>query len=252
MKPFEELATAAIDGVATPEERAALSTLIERDPAAKEKFHAMELAVRTLGRMPEVQPPSDLKAQIMAAVRAEGRPWPTTPAPVRHRASMGEVISRAMGLRLAATFAAGLAVGVIAFTLATGGRPLVQGPTSGTIAPPSKPTGIALAAGDAQAAVEMSAVADVVSIRITAQSAGPATVEVTWPNEVGFIGFESDIADSDRFHTRDGQATVLFAGPNFDGTLHLRSTEKPSELGIRLRRNRDVDEATLTAMRLTP
>ena len=34
MKPFEELATAAIDGVATPEERAALSSLIERDPAA--------------------------------------------------------------------------------------------------------------------------------------------------------------------------------------------------------------------------
>ncbi len=247
MKTFEELANATLDGTATPAEQAALTAMLERDTGARERFRTLELAVRAMSRVRDVEVPIDLKDQILDAVRAESPPW-SRPRPVQSpRRPLGEIITRALGLRLAAAFAAGIAAGVIAFTLATGGRPLVQGPATGTMAPQATPTGIALVAGEAQATVEMSTRDDLVTIRVAARSAGPAIVEVSWPSHVGFVGFESDVADSDRFRARAGLAVVEIAGPTFDGVLRLRGGAQASEIGIRLRANRDVDEATMTA-----
>jgi hypothetical protein len=245
--PFDELANAVIDGVASPEERAALQAWLDRDPAARQRFQTLELAVRALARVPKAEAPADLRREIMKAVRKEPALRPSRPplqvttTPWR---SWSDVMSRALGLRLAAAFAAGIAAGAIVFTLATGGRPMGGGPATGTMAPPEI-EGVLLTAGPARAVVDGTPVRDQLALRISVTSTSPASFEVTWAGDSSFDGFERIEGLVTSVNAAPGRVALELQGPSFQGVIRLRGTPAPTQLLIRLRSTNNMDERSL-------
>ena len=111
MRPeaFEDLAHAALEGDATPEQRRELEAHLASDPGARQRWLELETAFRALSRVRPVEPPLDLKPAIMRAIHAERRAAP----------AKGRGLGRLMGFRLASAFAAGAVAGAIVWSVAT-------------------------------------------------------------------------------------------------------------------------------------
>jgi len=169
---FDELAHAALDGTATPEQRTALETQLASDPRVRERWLDLQTAHGALEQVRAVEPPLDLKPAIMRAVYAEQRSAPFAGASGR--------LGRALGLRLASAFALGALAAVLIWPLVTGDRTGYGNlPASGAMVPrPGAPTidRLSLAAGSATMTIELVAIPQGVAARIDVHGGGNAEI----------------------------------------------------------------------------
>lgn len=174
---FDELAHAALDGTATPEQRATLDARVASDPEARERWLDFETAHTTLARVRNVEPPLDLKPAIMRAIHAERR----SSAP-GHFEGARERIGRAIGLRLASAFAIGAVAGILIWPLISANRSSFRNlPTSGTMMPePGTATidRLSLAAGTSTLTIELVAMPRGVAARMETNAGGNAEIVI--------------------------------------------------------------------------
>lgn len=136
---IEELINKEIDGVATPEETAALQAELASDDEAQGYYRDLQKLSGMLDAVPMVDPPPGLKPEIMRQVRAR--------AAHRHREGWLRGFLRGFSLRprpaYALSFASGLAMGVLVFALLSGGLTpphMDRSRATGTLAPLPAPT----------------------------------------------------------------------------------------------------------------
>jgi hypothetical protein len=175
---FDDLAHRVLENRATPMQRAELEARLDADPAARERFDTLAAAFRGLGSLERVAPPPDLADGILGALRAEP-PHRGAPAAVAGRSP--STSGRALGLRLAAAFAAGIAVTALTFSIGGGFRSLDGRPVEGAMVPPARVQAARLEAGEASAAIEARFGAGEVLMRIEARPDRDAALAIAHP-----------------------------------------------------------------------
>jgi hypothetical protein len=136
---IEELINKEIDGVSTPEESAALHQALASDDEARRYYEDLQRLSGALDAVPAVDPPDDLKLEIMRAVR--------TRAARRQQEGWLEGFLRGLTFRPrpahVLSFAAGLAIGMFVFALWIGGitpPDVDRSRATGTLVPLPDPT----------------------------------------------------------------------------------------------------------------
>jgi len=117
------LMNAEMDGETSPQESASLRTILAEDPEARVAFEDLSRLAGLLDAVPQVEPPPELKAGILRAIRPSAPPH-REPVP---RAGWWETLTRAFQAhgRFAwgYGFAAGLVLGLLGLALFRGGTP---------------------------------------------------------------------------------------------------------------------------------
>lgn len=159
---LNQLIEDVLDGVATPQQAARLQEWLASDPAAREHYLKHVAVFQALGSDTElVEPPADLAAGVMRAVRMGPRPAPGASGVLR---SWRDSFQRRPVLGW--SFAIGAAVAVIAVTSVILTNPTPFGsrgslPVTGTMAPPDaggpwlQADRAVLAAGDARGTITL-------------------------------------------------------------------------------------------------
>jgi len=209
---FDELAHAALDGTATPQQRTALDARVSSDPAARERWLDLETANRALKQVRPVEPPLDLKPAIMRAIHAERRAALTS----GEASGVRERLGRALGLRLASAFAVGAVAGVLIWPLVGGNRSGYGNlATSGTMMPePGSATidRLSLAAGTATLTIELVAMPHGVGARIEARAGGDAEIVLEHDATLKAKSLRDIEAQPLRAAFAPGQVGLEFAG----------------------------------------
>lgn len=174
---FDELAHAALDGTATPEQRDTLDLRLASDPVARERWRDLEAAYSGLAQIRTLEPPLDLKPAIMRAVHAELRSTQQAGA-----GGIRERLGRALGLRLASAFAIGGIAGILIWPLVSANLGDLRNlPASGTMMPePGTATidRISLAAGTSTLTIELVAMPRGVAARMETNAGGNAEIVI--------------------------------------------------------------------------
>jgi anti-sigma factor RsiW len=110
-----ELMNLAVDGVASPRERAELEKALAADPSARSYYESLTRVVEKLNHDPMPEPPTELEPRILDAVQRESVRRPVQMAPVRKGFFSYK-------LRPWSTFGLGLAAGVLIFAAVQQGR----------------------------------------------------------------------------------------------------------------------------------
>lgn len=111
-----DLMNLAIDGVASPRERAELEKALAADPTTRSYYESLARVVEKLNHDPMPEPPAELEPRILDAVQRESVRRPVQMAPVRKGFF-------SFKLRPWSTFGLGLAAGVLIFAAIEQGRP---------------------------------------------------------------------------------------------------------------------------------
>ena len=115
-----ELMNLAIDGVASPRERAELEKALSADPTARSYYESLAKVVEKLNHDPMPEPPAELEPRILDAVQRESVRRPVQMAPVRKGFF-------SVALRPWSTFGLGLAAGALILVAVQQGRPGMSG-----------------------------------------------------------------------------------------------------------------------------
>jgi len=134
-RDLQQLMNNQLDGVATPEESARLTRALESREDLRAEYRKLGGVFAVLSRVDMEEPPPDLKQNVMRAIRRHD----AVPARTDWLAWVRAAVRGGFGY----SFAAGAALGVLAFALLTGNlttRPGTDvGPFTGTMARPSGP-----------------------------------------------------------------------------------------------------------------
>jgi len=129
---YIDLIQAEIDGCLSPAERAELARHVLADPHARELRDEMRQLCGLLDSVQAEEPPAELYADVMSALRAQSRkPGARLPAGGRVRA----YLSSPAGFRFAAAIVGGVLVGTLAFEFAGRDSGLAPSQLVGTMAP---------------------------------------------------------------------------------------------------------------------
>jgi anti-sigma factor RsiW len=235
---FEELANTALDGVATPAERAELEGLIARDPEARERWNSLKATFVALGSLTPPEPPADLKPAIMRAIRAESE-----------ARSSAAVRPAQWWFRWATTFAAGAAAGILVVTLA-GPRAARDLPSSGTMMPPTAGQTIArtaLDAGSAHVEIETRNRAGDLEVHVRGRASSQAELVIDHGAALQPAGVDGLNGSTHQIAMTPGRTTLMFANElgcaiRFKGSdagsgvirLTLRSETRTAEGTVRV------------------
>lgn len=184
---FDRIANDELDGVATPEERAALKAYLSRDAEARDRYGDWKELFASLEDVGLEEAPSDLSPSVMRAVVAQHH----AEAPVSRSADWVESLRslfRAQAWRSALTFASGVGVGAAAIALVAGnlvgGARYESSDLSGAMMPrDAGPSGTlieerTLEAGDYSVSAETRRTPDGVVLRIEASGGGADGAEL--------------------------------------------------------------------------
>jgi hypothetical protein len=134
-RELRQLMNNQLDGIATPEESDRLNRVLESREDLRLEYRKLGGVFAVLSRVDLEDPPPDLKQNVMREIRRREA--------VPSRAGWLAWVRAAFGARSAYSFAAGAALGVLAFALLTGNlttRPGADvGSFTGTMARPSGP-----------------------------------------------------------------------------------------------------------------
>jgi hypothetical protein len=141
-RELERLMNDQLDGVATPEDTERLSRALESREEVRLQYRKLGGVFTGLSRMEMEDPPASLKQGVLRAIQAIESPFPARGGWLH---SISTLLRERAGFRHAYAFAAGAALGVLAFAILTGNlmtRPGVDSrPFTGTMAPLS-PDGV--------------------------------------------------------------------------------------------------------------
>ena len=108
---YIELMNAEIDGVNDPEGKAVLDRYLGDHPEARAFFLELESLASALNKIPDVEPPDELKKQILNSLRGNVFEMKEKPGIVQ---SIWGTLFRRPSIRYALSFVAGLGIGMIA------------------------------------------------------------------------------------------------------------------------------------------
>jgi anti-sigma factor RsiW len=135
-RELERLMNDQLDGVATPEDSERLGQTLASREEARAEYRKLGGVFSALSRLEMEEPPATLKQGVLRAIRALEAPSPARESWLR---SIPALFRRGSGFRHVYSFAAGAALGVLAFAILTGNlmtRPGVDSrPFTGTMAP---------------------------------------------------------------------------------------------------------------------
>ena len=225
-----ELMNLAIDGVATPRERADLEAALAAQPDARVYYQSLARVVDKLNADPMPDPPAELEPRIFAALERSDVRRPAMVAPTRRRFfSFGP-------LRPWSTFGLGLAAGMLILAVIQYGQPgiwqagrdVTPSSVSGSMVPQEKDAVASIPVETKQGTVTGTATVtrdgDNMVVRLQLQS----TVAVEW--KLAFDGdawtllrverqgtattaFAANRASVQGLHTGEGGMTLYFSGP---------------------------------------
>jgi hypothetical protein len=224
-----ELMNLAIDGVATPRERADLEAALASRPEARAYYEALSRMVEKLDADPMSEPPAELEPRILDALQSAEHPRPLPPVATRRRFfTFGP-------LRPWSTFGLGLAAGMLIIAGLQFARPGIW-PT-GDVTPSSVSGSMVPEARDAMLSIPVETKEGTVSGTATFSRDGAdtvvqlqlqSTVPVEW--KLAFDGdawsllrverhgtataaFAANRATVQGLHTGEGGFTLVFSGP---------------------------------------
>jgi hypothetical protein len=136
-RELERLMNDQLDGVATPEDSEALSRALESGEEARLQYRNLGGVFGALSQLEMEEPPASLKQGVLRAIRTSGEPSPARWSWLQSiRAAL---VRERAGFRYVYSFAAGAALGVLAFAILTGNLMTRPGTDSrsftGTMAP---------------------------------------------------------------------------------------------------------------------
>ena len=136
-RELERLMNDKLDGVATPEDSERLSRALESREDVRIEYRKLGGVFAALSRVEMEEPPSDLKQNIMARIRTQAE---TGAAREGWLESIAAAFRGRPGYRSAYSFAAGAALGLLAFALLSGNLVIRPGadsrPFTGAMVPP--------------------------------------------------------------------------------------------------------------------
>jgi len=133
---YNELMQDELDGITTPEDSSKLREYLAQNPEAMARFEGLRNVHGMLNRVALVEPPPRLKAGVLRSIRPRDHSEP-------ERVGWLEALAAAFGrrpiFRFAYSFAAGVAAGIIGFSVLKGDLTSVNrigpDPFSGTMSP---------------------------------------------------------------------------------------------------------------------
>lgn len=175
---FWQLVDSMLDGAATDDERATVERRMAEDPAIRAEVDARRSMFEALNRVPELDPPGDLHADILRSVRA----IPRTATP-RWSDAWRSLFANRPALAISYTLAAGIVVGTLS-TLATMGS-LGRGPGAQSVSGAMAPVGEPLAAERLEVSggaldVNTQAESGAVRLSVRGRVAGPMAVAIDY------------------------------------------------------------------------
>ncbi|MBI4364418.1 MAG: hypothetical protein HY568_03225 [Candidatus Latescibacteria bacterium] len=127
-----------LDGVATPEDSETLKRHLAESPEARAKFRELGEVFASLNRVEMVDPPSDLRQNVLRSIRLREAPAQARPGWL---ATLLGAFQTRPALQYAYPFVAGAGVAIVAFALLTGnarmGPAKAENPFAGTMLPTS-------------------------------------------------------------------------------------------------------------------
>lgn len=137
---FEELASLALEGESTPEERIALEALLSESAERRAEYEDLAVTFDLLAQVEMVEPPPGLKGRIMGGLPVEqNAPARRRSAPsvfARAMAALNEAMSARPAFAFAYSMALGVIVGAAAWSFIADAPPApAPSEVSGTIAP---------------------------------------------------------------------------------------------------------------------
>jgi anti-sigma factor RsiW len=196
-----------LDGHATSEEAAWLKERLERDPAARDRFHQREKLFRALDPGELVAAPDDLTLQVLSAIRSGPRPLPPAPG---WFSTLRASLARRPAVGLGFAFGTGAALGILIIVALTErsagpGHPF---PVMGAIGSWSPGWVVEdrarLAAGSASSSAELMRHGTSMLVRIQLESGRPSGMT---------LEFNPSAATVTGFGREQGAVTRINAGP---------------------------------------
>jgi len=108
--PYQDLFSAFLDGVLSPEEEAELKAHLDECPECREELEKLRQTVRQLQALPLVPLPADFTQNMRRRLTAEGKTWASVSVPVRKPKSLPRRLSKSPWISLAAAAAVVLMV----------------------------------------------------------------------------------------------------------------------------------------------
>jgi hypothetical protein len=216
---FERIAEAVLDGTASASDREQLMAHVAVDPQAGEIWSDLQVAHAALAHAEMEQLPAGLRAEILRGVRSleSSRTswWSEVLGSFRARPE----------LAFGATFAAGLAIGVLAFGTMRGGweagRELAPSTVATLPAQPEAAAPIAIEVGGAGVEVSVGRIAGGSSVTVVGRT-GAADVTLEWDPQHGALtalgGGAGEVVS-----TEPGRAVIRLT-PDAKWTLNLRAS----------------------------
>jgi anti-sigma factor RsiW len=236
---LEILMQADLDGIATPSQRARLAELLSKDPAAAEEHKRLHGLRELLASVPKADPPGDLTARVMRAVRAE-KAKPS-----------GGVLRRFVpswpGGRVAFPYAyaaaAGAAIGILGWHALTGGGTFgpgaVEREAAATIG--SAPEGVERARlsfpfGDAKGGATLRTLPDGLAVDVELPVQDAVTVELGYdPGSVKFIGISNRTGGAQDIQIVGGKVSWSQTRPQRVTVFLVPRLNDASQLSFRVR-----------------
>jgi hypothetical protein len=184
-----------LDGVATPSQVSWLESRLQSDPAAREEFVRQQALFHRLAARPPVDPPTDLTASVMSAIRSLPQRGVARRDPF---SALRELFAHRSAIVGAWSFAMGCLVGALLMFARSGvpwipaSRPLPVSATMGLEHPEGATTDRATwRAGRADGVIEIARAGNLASARAQVRSETPATVQLEFdPAAMTPDGFE--------------------------------------------------------------
>lgn len=215
---FERIAEAVLDGTASASDREQLMAYVAVDPQAGEIWSDLQVAHAALAHAEMEQVPAGLRGEILRGVRSleSGRTswWSEMLASFRARPE----------LAFGATFAAGLAIGVLAFGTMRGGweagRELAPSTVATLPAQPEAAAPAVIEVGGAGVEVSVGRIAGAATVTVVGRS-GDADVTLEWdPQRRGLAALAGGAGEV--VSTEPGRAVIRLT-PESKWTLNLRT-----------------------------
>jgi hypothetical protein len=224
-----ELMNLAVDGVATPRQRADLEAALAAQPEARTYYDSLARVVERLDADPMQDPPAELEPRILDAIERSAIARPVRLAPTRRRFfSFGP-------LRPWSTFGLGLAAGMVIIAalqlsrpgIWQAGRDVTPSNVSGSMVPEEKG---ALASvpvetkdGTVTGSATVSRDGDSMVVRLQLQSTVPVEWKLAFDGDAwsllrverqgtATVAFAANRASIQGLHTGEGGFTLVFSG----------------------------------------
>lgn len=242
---LEQWIDAVLDGEADAEEREALERRLRADPEARERLSQRQALFESLRAVPNHEPPPEVLASVMAAVRREPRRaagWRErlasllTPRPVRRPR-----------MALAAGFALG-SLATLALVALIDRSPRMGAPVSGTMTRPIGHTvdqrRIALSRGWIEA--ETRRADSEVWVLLRGRFAESARIEIHFDDrELSPVLVVPPTGDGSHMETSAGRTTIVARGEHASRLAWRAEVARPGPMWISLRAGREEAQAEL-------